>query len=262
MYPRLKDKVVLITGASAGIGEWTARLFAASGSNLVLTARRVEKLDALKKDLELKHSGIKIFTSALDVRSRQSVDQLIKAIPNEMSEIDILVNNAGLALGVKHTHENDLDAVDTVIDTNVKGVFYMTRAIVPGMVQRKRGHIFNISSVAGLEGYPGGSIYCASKFAVQGMTESLRKELVATPLRVTAICPGLVGETEFSMVRFGDKESASKVYQGIQALTPEDIADNIVYIASRPPHVQITDIVIMATNQAAPTLVHREPVTK
>jgi len=258
MYPRLKDKIVLITGASVGIGESTARFFAASGSHLILTARREEKLESLKKDLESKHEGIKIFTCPLDVRSNESVDKFVKAIPKEFAEIDVLVNNAGLALGVKATHENDLDQMNNMIDTNVKGVFYMIKAIVPGMVQRNRGDIINISSVAGLEGYVGGSAYCASKFAVQALTDSLRKELVATPLRVTAICPGLCGDTEFSLVRFGDAEAAKKPYSGIKALHPDDIADNILYVASRPPHVQISQIVVMPTNQAAPTVVHRE----
>jgi len=233
MYSRVKDKIVLITGASNGIGEKTARLFAQCGSHLILTARRVEKLEALQKELQLAHKDIKVFICGLDVRSNESVEKMVKSIPKELSAVDILVNNAGLALGVKQTIENDLDQMNQMIDTNVKGVFYMIKAIVPGMVERKRGHIINVSSVAGLEGYPGGSGYCASKYAVQGLTMALRKELVATPLKVTSICPGLCQNTEFSLVRLGNKESADKVYDGIQALLPEDIADNIVYIASR-----------------------------
>jgi len=259
MYPRLKDKIVLITGASTGIGESTARLFAECGSHLILAARRVEKLQNLKNELQSKHKDMRIFTSELDVRSNESVEKFIKAIPKELSAIDILVNNAGLALGVKNTHENDLDQMNQMIDTNVKGVFYMVKAIVPGMVERKAGHIINISSVAGLEAYAGGSAYCASKYAVEALTMSMRKELVATPVRVTSICPALTGNTEFSFVRFGfDKDAAAKPYEGIQPLNPEDIADNVVYVASRPPHVQVSNLVVYPTNQASPNVIYKE----
>eukprot|EP01114_Cavostelium_apophysatum_P005174 TRINITY_DN158_c0_g1_i1.p1 TRINITY_DN158_c0_g1~~TRINITY_DN158_c0_g1_i1.p1 ORF type:complete len:261 (-),score=55.71 TRINITY_DN158_c0_g1_i1:29-811(-) len=258
MYPRLKDRIVLITGASTGIGASTARLFGSCGSNLILTARRVEKLDELKKSILEQNHGISIHTAALDVRDPKSVDAMITSIPASLANVDVLVNNAGLALGVKHTYDNDLDQMNTMIDTNVKGVFYMIKAVVPGMMQRGKGDIVNISSVAGLEGYPGGSAYCASKFAVQALTESLRKEVVATPLRVTSIAPGLCGNTEFSLVRLQDNEAAKKVYQGITALDPDDVADNIAYVVSRPSHVQISQLTVMPTNQAAPTVVHRE----
>jgi len=262
-YPRLKGKIVLITGASNGIGASSARLFAECGSHLILTARRVEKLQALKEELQKKHPGINVWIHELDVQINDSVTKMVSDIPSDLSEIDILVNNAGLALGVKHAHENDLAQINQMIDTNGKGVFYMIKAIVPGMVQRKRGHIINISSIAGLEGYAGGSGYCASKYAVQGLTMAMRKELVATPIRVTSICPGLCGNTEFSLVRFsGNKETADKVYDGITALHPDDVADNIVYVASRPPHVQIAELAVFPTNQASANIVHREPVTK
>jgi len=255
MYENLKNKIVLVTGASSGIGEAISRIFAKCGSNLIITARRIERLNKLKEELEA--LGVKVFVSELDVRSRDSVDKMAKSIPEEFSKIDILINNAGLALGIKHTYENDLDQMEQMIDTNVKGVFYMIRAIVPVMILRNSGHIINISSVAGLEGYPGGSGYCASKYAVQGLTMAVRKELVATQIRVSSICPGLC-QTEFSIVRFsGNKEAADKVYEGIQVLTGEDVADNVAYIASRPPHVQITDMTIYPTNQASPQMVHR-----
>jgi len=262
-YPRLNGKIVLITGASTGIGASSARLFAACGSHLVLSARRVEKLHAIQEELQKKHTGIKVWIHEMDVQSNESVTKFVSSIPSELSEIDILVNNAGLALGVKHAHENDLAQINQMIDTNVKGVFYMVKAIVPGMVQRKRGHIINISSIAGLEGYAGGSGYCASKYAVEGLTTAMRKELVATPLRVTSIAPALCGGTEFSLVRFsGNKDAAEKVYEGIVPLHPDDIADNIVYVASRPPHVQISDLTVFPTNQASPNIIHREPVAK
>jgi len=258
MYKNLNGKITLITGASTGIGESTARLFAECGSHLILTARRVEKLEKLKTELLEKHKDLKIFTYSLDVRNKESVEAFAKAIPKELNEIDVLVNNAGLALGVKHAFENDLAQIEQMIDTNVKGIFYMLRFFLPAMKDRNRGHIINISSIAGLEGYPGGTGYCASKFAVEGITEALRKELVATKLRVTTICPGLVGNTEFSLVRLGNADSAKKVYDGIEALTPEDVADSIVYVASRPAHVQISSVVMMPTNQASAQVVHRE----
>jgi len=179
------------------------------------------------------------------------------SIPEDLKNVDILVNNAGLALGVKHTFENDLDQVSTMLDVNVKGVFTILRTFLPGMMERKKGDIVNISSVAGLEGYPGGSAYCATKYAIQGMTEALRKELVATPLRVTSICPGMVS-TEFSNVRFGgDADKAKNVYKGIEALCAGDIADAVAFVTSRAGHVQISDLVIWPTNQAAVCSVHK-----
>jgi 3-hydroxy acid dehydrogenase/malonic semialdehyde reductase len=258
IYPRLKNKIVLITGASAGFGKSTAEYFAASGSNLILTARRFDRLESLKKDLEQKYS-VKIYIAQLDVRDNAAVEKFVQGIPSEFSEIDILVNNAGLALGVAQAAENKIEDINTMIDTNVKGMLFMIRHVLPGMIQRKRpGHVINVGSVAGSEGYSGGSVYAASKFAVRGLTESLRKELVNTPIRVTHIAPGLA-ETEFSLVRFGgDPEKAKKPYQGLVPLTAEDIADNIVYCASRPDHVQIADMLIFPSAQASVHVVHRE----
>jgi len=257
-YPRLKDKVVLITGASAGIGESIARVFAASGSKLVLGARREEKLLKLKSELESQyHSQVAI--STLDVCSVESVNSFLERIPPEFREIDILINNAGLALGRDKTWETSEEALNLMIDTNVKGAQRMIRLVVPGMRERNRGHVINISSVAGKEGYVGGSIYCASKFALEAINIALRKELVDTQVRVSSIAPGLVSETEFSLVRFsGDKEKAEQVYKGYKPLSSFDIADNVAYVASRPEHVQIADLLVFPSNQASSEIVHKK----
>jgi 3-hydroxy acid dehydrogenase/malonic semialdehyde reductase len=258
-YPRLKDKIVLITGASAGIGASTAKLFAECGSHLILAARREDRLIALKSEIEAKHKEVKIHIAILDVSKIDSVEKMVSSFPKEFSAIDILVNNAGLALGLSTAYNFTLEQLDTVIDTNIKGVLHMIRAIVPGMLERKSGHIINIGSIAGYQSYPHGSIYCASKFAVRAITDALRKELVATPLRVTAINPGLT-ETEFSLVRFGgETEKAKKPYEGVEPLIGDDVADTIVYAASRPPHVQISDLTIFPTAQASVAFIHREP---
>eukprot|EP01116_Phalansterium_solitarium_P018971 TRINITY_DN5173_c0_g1_i1.p1 TRINITY_DN5173_c0_g1~~TRINITY_DN5173_c0_g1_i1.p1 ORF type:complete len:266 (+),score=93.20 TRINITY_DN5173_c0_g1_i1:917-1714(+) len=255
-YPRLKEKVVFITGASAGIGEASARQFAASGAKLVITARRVEKLHELKKELEDAFST-KIHAIGLDVRSNEAVVAAVQALPAEFAAVDVLVNNAGCSLGMDKVADITAEQIDTVVDTNVKGLLFVTRAILPGMLARNSGMIINIGSIAGQEAYPGGSIYCATKFAVNAITESLRKELVATPLRVCQICPGLV-ETEFSIVRFGgNRETAKLPYKGIVPLIAEDIADTVVYAASRPAHVQIGDITLTPANQAKVCSIHK-----
>jgi len=257
IYPRLRDKVVLITGASAGFGEAAARHFAACGSHLIITARRFDRLQKLKEEIESKHK-VRIHPIEMDVRDFASVEKGIKGIPAEFQQVDVLVNNAGLALGFAKAHEVSLEHLTTMLDTNVKGIFHMLRTVLPGMIERKRGHVINIGSIAGWEGYPMGSAYNASKFAVEGITESLRKELVDTPLRVSNICPGLA-ETEFSIVRFGgDKEKARAPYKGLMPLTADDIADLIVYTASRPPHVQIAEVLVFPTSQASATVVHRQ----
>ncbi|CAG8660141.1 9001_t:CDS:2 [Ambispora leptoticha] len=236
---RLERKIVLITGASAGIGEACAKEFAAAGSNLILTARRVDRLERLKSDLSKKYPQVRIHTLQLDVRDKTNVDKLVPGLPSEFKEVDILVNNAGLVIGLDKINDVTDDAIDTMIDTNVKGLIYVTRAILPGMKERQRGHIINIGSVSGTQVYPGGGIYCASKHAVNAISRTLLLELVDTPIRVTEINPGMV-ETEFSIVRFkGDKEKAGKVYQGFNPLTGEDIAETIIFAASRPDHVNI-----------------------
>jgi 3-hydroxy acid dehydrogenase/malonic semialdehyde reductase len=255
-YPRLTNKIVLITGASAGIGEACARIFALGGSHLVLGARRVEKVEALAKALSVKHN-IRVHAAALDVRDAASIDAFFASLPEEFQKIDILINNAGLALGRSNTWETLDEDIDGMLDTNVKGLLRVTKAVVPGMRQRNSGHVINISSVAGVEAYRGGSVYCASKFAVQAITTALRKELVDTPIRVTGICPGLV-ETEFSLVRFkGDAEKAKEPYKGLIPLSPFDVADVIAFTASRPEHVQVADVLLFPSAQASSEIVHR-----
>jgi len=253
----LKKKTILITGASSGIGQACACLFAKEGSNLILTARREEKLSDLAAEIQDLYE-VDVLARSLDVRDREAVAALISNLPPAFKNIDVLINNAGLVLGVEKAHETPGDDVDIMLDTNVKGVMNMIRNVVPGMVSRRRGHVINISSIAGHEAYPGGSVYCASKHAVDALTKSLRMDVVSTPLRVTAISPGLV-DTEFSLVRFkGDAQKAKAVYQGLEALVAEDIAEAVIFAASRPPHVQIADMIIFPTQQAAATVVHRE----
>jgi len=253
----LKKKTILITGASSGIGQACACLFAKEGSNLILTARREEKLSDLAAEIQDLYE-VDVLARSLDVRDREAVAALISNLPPAFKNIDVLINNAGLVLGVEKAHETPGDDVDIMLDTNVKGVMNMIRNVVPGMVSRRRGHVINISSIAGHEAYPGGSVYCASKHAVDALTKSLRVDVVSTPLRVTAISPGLV-DTEFSLVRFkGDAQKAKAVYQGLEALVAEDIAEAVIFAASRPPHVQIADMIIFPTQQAAATVVHRE----
>lgn len=257
MINRLQGKNILITGASAGIGEACAHLFAQQGANLILTARREQRLREMAIRLQKKYR-IEVFALGLDVRDGSAVESLISTLPDSLKNIDVLVNNAGLVLGVEKAHETPRDDVDVMLDTNVKGILNMIRAVVPNMVARAQGHVINISSIAGHEAYPGGSVYCASKHAVDALTKSLRMDLVSTPLRVTAISPGLV-DTEFSLVRFkGDSKKAEAVYQGLEALVADDIAEAVVFAASRPDHVQIADMIIFPTQQAAATVVHRE----
>eukprot|EP01127_Copromyxa_protea_P024506 TRINITY_DN969_c0_g1_i1.p1 TRINITY_DN969_c0_g1~~TRINITY_DN969_c0_g1_i1.p1 ORF type:complete len:292 (-),score=58.45 TRINITY_DN969_c0_g1_i1:41-916(-) len=256
IYPRLKGKVVLITGASAGIGLACANHFAACGSNLILIARRTELLEQIKKTLEEQYK-VSVFTYSLDVRSKEGWDNLLTVLPEELKNVDVLVNNAGLALSYDLTEQASWEDVNTVLDVNVKGLWLAIHTIVPIMKARKTGHIINVGSIAGKEGYAKGSIYCASKFAVEGISDALRKELVDTPIRVTKICPGFV-ETEFSVVRLkGDIDAAKNVYNGLVPLTGDDIADNIVYCASRPANVQIADMIMFPVSQASAGVVHR-----
>lgn len=247
---------VLITGASAGIGEACARAFAAAGARLVLTARRRERLEALAADLRDAH-GTESLLLTLDVRDRDAVAAAIGGLPAEWAAIDVLINNAGLARGTDKAQNGDPAQWDEVIQTNVNGLLYITRAVTPGMVERGRGHVINLGSVAGHEVYPGGAVYCATKHAVGAITRGLRMDLLGTGLRVSTVDPGMV-ETEFSVVRFGgDQERADKVYRGMTPLTPADIADTILWVATRPPHVNIDEIIIKPTDQASATMVHR-----
>jgi 3-hydroxy acid dehydrogenase/malonic semialdehyde reductase len=254
----LKDNIVLITGASSGIGRACAHKFAEAGTRLVLMARRKDRLQELGTELKQKY-GTASYIVELDVRDRKAVQQVFNKLPDAWQKVDVLVNNAGLSRGLDKLHEGSIDDWEEMIDTNVKGLLYVSRAVLPGMVQRKRGTVVNIGSIAGHEVYPKGNVYAASKFFVDAITKGTRMDLVDTPIRICTVDPGLV-ETEFSMVRFrGDAERAKKVYQGLRALLPEDIADAVFYCASAPPHVQVAEMILLATNQASTTLVHREP---
>ena len=250
------NKIVFITGASSGIGAACAKKFAQAGYDLVLNARSEDKLRPLLE--ELTSYSVQVCPLIFDVRDRQAAQQAINSLPEAFKAIDVLVNNAGLALGMNKEYEGIEENYDTMIDTNITALLMITRMVVPGMVERSRGHIINIGSVAGDAAYPGGSVYCATKAAVKVLSDGLRMDLVHTPLRVTNVKPGLV-ETNFSITRFaGDKERADKVYQGIKPLTGDDIADVVYYAASAPAHVQIAEVLVLATHQASGSLVYRE----
>ncbi|HEX2081650.1 MAG TPA: SDR family NAD(P)-dependent oxidoreductase [Longimicrobium sp.] len=247
---------VLVTGASAGIGQACARAFAAAGARLVLTARRRERLEALADGLRGAH-GTECHLLALDVRDAAAVQAALQGLPAEWAAIDVLVNNAGLGRGLEPLHTGDPGDWDEMVDTNVKGLLYVTRAVTPGMVERGRGHVINLGSVAGHEVYPGGAVYCATKHAVDAITRGLRMDLLGTGVRVSTIDPGMV-ETEFSVIRFhGDRDRADRVYRGMTPLTAADIADAVVWVATRPPHVNIDQIILKPTDQASATMVHR-----
>lgn len=251
------EKTVFITGASSGIGEACARKFAANGCRLILNARRADKLEALKAELNAQY-GTEVLLLPFDVRDREAATEAISNMPSEWAEIDILINNAGLALGVDKEYSCDLDECFTMIDTNIKALLMITRLVVPGMVERQRGHIINIGSVAGDAAYPGGSTYCATKAAVKALSDGLRMDLYETPIRVTNVKPGLV-ETNFSNIRLhGDTAAAKKLYTGINPLTGPDIADVCYYAASAPEHVQIAEVLVLATHQASGPMVYRK----
>lgn len=249
-------KTVLITGATSGIGLSCARKFAENGDRLILTARNGNKLTEIKD--ELKAMGADVLTLTFDVRDRNAAALAIKNLPKEWSEIDVLINNAGLALGLEPEYEGNLDDWETMIDTNIKGLLNMTRLIVPGMVERDRGHIINIGSVAGDAAYAGGNVYCATKAAVKALSDGLRIDIANTSIRVTNLKPGLV-ETNFSNIRFhGDTERAANVYKGIKPLSGDDIADVALYAANAPSHVQIAEVLILATHQASGSVIVRK----
>jgi 3-hydroxy acid dehydrogenase/malonic semialdehyde reductase len=240
---------IMITGATAGFGRAIAVKFAQNGYNLIITGRRKERLDELEQ--ELKESNVKVLLLNFDVRNRSEVGSVIQNLPVEWNDIDILVNNAGLAAGLSHIDNGDIDDWDRMIDTNVKGLLYVTRAVAPLMVARNHGHIFNISSIAGKDVYENGNVYCASKSAVDSLSKAMRIDLLKHNIRVTNISPGMA-ETEFSLVRFkGDKEKADAVYKGVKALSAEDIAGVIYFCATLPEHVCINDLTITPTQQAA-----------
>ena len=247
------NKTVLITGATSGIGLACARKFAENGDKLILTGRNEHRLAELKKELDTE-----VITLAFDVRDRDKAKKYLNELPEPWQDIDVLVNNAGLALGLEPEYEGNLDDWETMIDTNIKGLLTMTRLIVPGMVKRNSGHIINIGSVAGDAAYAGGNVYCATKAAVKALTDGLRIDVADTAIRVTNLKPGLV-ETNFSNIRFhGDHERAAKLYQGIEPLTGDDIADVAVYAANAPAHVQIAEVLILATHQASGSVIVRK----
>jgi hypothetical protein len=250
-------RIALITGATSGIGAACARKFAGAGYRVILTGRRAGQLAVMAGELE-KEFGVEVLTLCFDVRDRDAVKRALDSLPAAWREIDVLVNNAGLALGLEPEYAGDFEDWETMIDTNVKGLLYMTRLVVPGMVERMRGHVINIGSVAGDAAYAGGAVYCATKAAVKALSDGLRIDLAHTPVRVTNLKPGLV-ETNFSNVRFhGDTERAAKVYQGIQPLTGDDIADVALYAAQAPAHVQIAEVLILATHQASGSVISRQ----
>jgi 3-hydroxy acid dehydrogenase / malonic semialdehyde reductase len=252
----LQNQIVLITGASSGIGAACARIFAGAGVKLILAARRLERLQQLVESLNV--TSLQVHLLQLDVCDRAAVESAISTLPASWSNIDILINNAGLSRGLDKLHEGSFQDWEEMIDTNVKGLLYLTRYIVPGMVSRGRGHVVNLGSIAGHQTYPGGNVYCATKAAVRAISEGLKQDLLGTPIRVTSVDPGMV-ETEFSDVRFhGDIERAKKVYQGVTPLTPDDIADVIFFCATRSPHVNINEVVLMPVDQASATLVNRQ----
>lgn len=253
----LKNKLVLITGASSGIGEACAELFARAGASLVLLARRRDRLEVLQQRLKERHKTESVVLVS-DVSRVGEVEQAFQSLPPRWQAVDILINNAGLVKGMEPEWAVTAADVDTMIDTNIKGLLAMTRLCVPGMLERGHGHVINLGSVAGREAYPGGSVYCATKSAVRALSRGLKMDLLGTPIRVTSIDPGMV-ETEFSVVRFdGDQTKAREVYAGMMPLAAEDIADAALYAATRPPHVNISELFIMPTDQAAARMVHRE----
>ena len=251
----MNRKIALITGATAGIGWATAEVLAENQIDLIICGRRAERLEELAQKLNEK---VKVHTLTFDIRDREKVLEQINSLPDDWKEIDILVNNAGNAHGLEPFQNSDLDDWDAMIDINVKGLLYVSRAVVPGMVSRQKGHIVNIGSIAGKEVYPKGHVYCATKHAVDAINQGMRIDLFSHNIRVSAINPGLVN-TEFSKVRFkGDQERADNVYQGMDPLLGRDIAEIIAFVVTRPAHVNITDLMVLPTAQASATLVKRD----
>lgn len=252
----MEKKIVMVTGATSGIGEACAKKFAQGGYNVIITGRRKEKLDALKKELE--GMGAEVLAMQFDVREREAAKKAVEFLKDKWAKIDVLINNAGLALGLDKEYEGDFDDWDTMIDTNIKGLLNMTRFVVPAMVERNEGHIINIGSVAGDAAYANGNVYCATKAAVKTITDGLRIDVAESNVRVTNLKPGLV-QTNFSNVRFhGDDARAANVYKGVKPLTGDDIADVAFYAASAPAHVQIAEVLVLATHQANGSVIVRK----
>lgn len=255
----LKDKTVFITGASSGIGKACAEAFAKEGTNLILTARRLDRINQLAKELKSKF-GTDTLSFKLDVRNFKEVEKIISSLSNEWKKVDILVNNAGLARGLDKIHEGKKEDWEEMIDTNVKGLLYVTRFILPGMAERKSGHIINIGSIAGHNVYPLGNVYAATKFAVKALSRAIRLDVLDKGIKVSSVDPGMV-ETEFSLVRYsGDEERAKKTYKGLKPLTADDVADAVVYCATRPSHVNINELILTPLAQASPAYIYKEEV--
>lgn len=253
----LKNKVIFITGASSGIGTACAKQFAAVGAKLLLCARRLDILNKLRAQLQGEY-GVDVHTFSLDVRQSEHVIETLKKLPAKWQNVDVLINNAGLAAGLDPIQQGSLQDWEDMINTNIKGLLYVTREILPQMVERNTGHIINIGSIAGHQVYPKGAVYCATKQAVNALSNGLRMDLFGTKIRVSTVDPGAV-ETSFSAVRFkGDTKRAAAVYEGMEPLRPDDVADAIIYCATRPPHVNISEIIIMPTDQASATMIARK----
>lgn len=251
------EKITLITGATSGIGEACAHTFAQQGHNLILLARRKEKLEEVARRLADKYD-VKIISIIADVRDNTKLRAELEAIPSEWKKVNVLINNAGLSRGLDPINNGNIDDWDTMIDTNIKGLLYVTKLVSNWMIEQQRGHIVNIGSIAGKEVYPNGNVYCATKYAVDALTKATRIDLLPHGIKVSSIDPGMV-ETEFSMVRFnGDEDKAKKVYEGLEPLVANDIADAIWYVVSRPKHVNINDMLIMPTAQATATIIKRD----
>ena len=256
MTQRFKNKTVLITGASSGFGAAFAKSFAAEGARLIIIARRYEKLKELENNL-IAQFNTEIISLDIDISNYEIVKKSLSTLPEMFSFPDILINNAGMVRGLNSIWETPNDDWNEMIDTNIKGILNISSQIIPKMLIKNSGHIFNIGSVSGHDTYAGGGIYCATKHAVKALTDTLRKELVASPIRVSMISPGMA-KTDFSLVRFnGDQTKADKVYENIEALTSEDIAEIVLFMASRPPHVNIADVIVYPTHQASVSILHR-----
>jgi len=250
------NKITLITGATSGIGRSCAYLFAQNNHDLIIIGRRKNRLNEISTELESKYN-IDVLPLTLDIRDNEAVKKAISSLPNDWKQIKILINNAGLAVGFNTLQEGDIDDWERMIDTNIKGLLYMSRAVLPMFVQQNNGHVINIGSIAGKEVYPRGNVYCATKHAVDALTKSMRIDLVNHGIKVTQVAPGAI-ETEFSLVRFkGDKEKVENIYKGFQPLSPDDIANVVYYTTTLPAHVNINDLIIMPTDQASATVFNK-----
>jgi len=253
----IQKQIVLITGASSGIGASCAKMFAKEGASLILVARRRDKLEEVAREIK-QNNSCEIYLLELDVCDRHAVAKSLASLPESWRQVDILVNNAGLSRGLNKLQSGEIQDWEEMIDTNIKGLLYVTRSLLPNMVERNHGHIINIGSIAGHEAYPGGNVYCATKAAVKTLSQGIKMDLLGTQVRVSCVDPGTV-ETNFSNVRFrGDTEKAQKVYQGMNSLTPDDVAEIVVFCATRPANVNLSEVLVLATDQSSATMVNRQ----